>query len=108
MSVVKSIGAYDVLGRDRQELFGDDLLVNVLWEGQIFITVPTCCRVPRSMTWGEFRAQVLDPWAGADPDYRPDAAGDWRLDETPIEPRPEQTLAELGVVHKGLIRFRVA
>ena len=66
---VRTLGAYDFPAKDRQELFGDDQLVNVFWEGNTFICAPACFRVPRSMTWADFRAQFVDPWAAADPDF---------------------------------------
>jgi phenol/toluene 2-monooxygenase (NADH) P4/A4 len=57
------------------------------------------------MPWEDFKAQILDPWAGWDPGYDPVAATGWKLDETPFDPQAGQTLADLGVEHKGLIRF---
>lgn len=102
---MKTIGEYNFPARDRAELFGDDQLVNVQWDDQMFILIPACFRFPKAMKWSEFTAEV-DKWAGADPDYRPGSATDWRLDDEPIDPKPDQTLADLGVVHKGLVRFR--
>lgn len=104
---VKAIGPYDFPARDRQELFGDGQLVNVLWEGNIFLCSAACFRVPTSMPWSDFKSQMIDPWASGDPDYEPHRATQWRRDDEPIDPGPQQTLAELGVPHKGLIRFRV-
>jgi len=49
---------------------------------------------------------MIDPWASADPDYQPEAATKWRKDDKPFAPKPKQTLADLGIPHKGLIRFR--
>lgn len=104
---MRAIGVYDFPSADRAELFGDDQLVNVQWDGQLFLNSPTCFRVPKAMKWSELRPQI-DAWAGSDPDYRPEAATDWRLDDEPIDPQPDQTIADLGIVHKGLIRFRTA
>jgi phenol hydroxylase P4 protein len=104
---LKTLGTYDFPAKDRQEVFGDDQLINVFWEGTTFIAGPGCFRVPRSMTWADFRTQVLDPWAAADPDYDPAKAVDFRRDDEPIEPKPDQTIEELGIAHKGLIKFRL-
>jgi phenol/toluene 2-monooxygenase (NADH) P4/A4 len=105
---IRALGAYDFPARDRQELFGDDQLVNVFWEGNTFIVGPGCFRVPRSMTWADFRSQVMDPWASADPDYQPDKAVDFRNDDEAMNPKPTQTIEQLGIPHKGLIKFRLA
>ena len=104
---VKALGPYTFPAKDRQEVYGDDQLVNVLWEGNMLFCSAACFRVPRSMTWADFRAQMIDPWASADPDYRPDEVGEWLRDDESIDPAPEATLVDLGVPHKGLIRFRM-
>lgn len=104
---VKALGPYDFPAKDRQEVYGDDQLVHVLWEDNIFLCSAACFRVPKSMTWSDFKSQMIDSWASGDPDYRPDGATDWRRDEEAIDPRPDQTIADLAIPHKGLIRFRV-
>jgi len=105
---INALGPYDFPAKDRLEMFGDDQLVNVFWEGNTFICGPGCFRVPRAMTWADFRSQVMDPWASADPDYAADRAVDFRRDDEPLNPRPDQTIEQLGIVHKGLIKFRLA
>lgn len=97
---------YDFPSADRKELFGDDQLVNVLWEDNLFICAAGCFRLPSAMPWSDFKAGVVDAWAAADPDYDPAAVHSWRVDDRPIEPGADQTLAELGIVHKGLVSFR--
>lgn len=104
---MKTIGEYKFPSRDRQELFGDDQLVMVQWDDQMFLIVPGAFRVPKAMKWSDFHAQI-EEWAGADPDYKAGSATDWRLDDEPIDPKPDQTIADLGIVHKGLVRFRVS
>ncbi|MFV0459215.1 MAG: phenol hydroxylase subunit P4 [Actinomycetales bacterium] len=103
-----AFGEYNFPSRDRIELFGDDQLVNVWWRGNIFIVAPGCFRVPRAMTWADFTAQVVGPWAAADPDFDADKVTAWHLDDTPIEPSPEDTLESLGIAHKGLVSFTLA
>jgi phenol hydroxylase P4 protein len=103
---IKALGDYDFPAKDRQEVYGDDQLVNVFWEGNMLFCAAACFRAPRAMPWGDFKAKMIDPWASADPDYRPDAAVKWHKDDKPFAPKPEQTLAELGIPHKGLVKFR--
>ena len=99
-------GEYNFPSKDRIELFGDDQLVNVFWEGNVFIVGPGCFRVPRSIAWSEFVRDVVGSWAKADPDYDESKVTNWRIDDTPIDPKPTDTLEELGVEHKGLLKFR--
>ena len=101
---VKAIGTYDFPSRSRQELYGDDQLVNVWWR----TTVPLRSghfRAPKAMTWGDFRAALVDPWAASDPDFAPAGAANWMLDGESLTPREDQTLEQLGVGHKSLLSF---
>lgn len=104
---VKSLGAYDFPAKDRQEVYGDDQLVHVLWDGNMLFCSAACFRVPKAMTWSDFKAQMIDPWASADPDYRSGDATGWRRDEEAFDPKPDDTIAGLGIPHKGLIYFQV-
>lgn len=103
---VRAIGTYDFPSRSRQELYGDDQLVHVWWQDNPMFCAAACFRAPKAMTWGEFRAGMLDPWASSDPEFTPDRPGDWVLDDAPLTPSDDKTLAELGVGHKSLIAFR--
>ena len=73
---VKALYEYDYPSRDRQENFGDDLLVNVLWVNNPMFGAPACFRAPRAMSWADFKAQLIDPWAASDPGYDPAAPKD--------------------------------
>ena len=50
----------------------------------------------------------MDPWAAADPDYDAARATDFRSDDDVLDPQPTQTIEQLGIPHKGLIKFRLA
>lgn len=104
---VKALGPYIFPARDRQEVYGDDQLVHVLWLGNMLFCSAVCFRVPRAMAWSEFKSQMIDPWASTDPDYRPSGATDWHRDADAIDPQPDQTIADLSIPHKGLITFRL-
>lgn len=103
---VKALYDYDYPSADRAEVFGDDLLVNVMWADNPMFCSAACFRVPSAMPWSDFRTQLLDPWAGSDPDFDRAAARDWRIDGAPIEIGDSTTVGDTGVVHKGLITFR--
>ncbi len=102
---VKARYDYRFPSADRQELFGQDLLVYLTWRGNPLLCSAACFRVPQSMSWAEFRASMVDPWAGSDPDYDPARVGDWRLMDQPLHPQDDRSLAELGVGHKSMLSF---
>lgn len=103
---VKALYDYDYPSRDRQELFGDDMLVHVMWVNNPMFCAAVCFRAPRAMPWAEFKTQMIDPWAASDPDYDPSTPADWRIDDVEVFPAAETSLVALGLVHKGLITFR--
>jgi hypothetical protein len=103
---VRAIGTYDFPSRSRQELYGDDQLVHVWWRDNPMFCAAATFRAPKAMTWGEFRAGMVDPWASSDPDFAPDRPSGWTVDGSPVTPRDEQTLAEIGVGHKSLLAFQ--
>jgi phenol/toluene 2-monooxygenase (NADH) P4/A4 len=104
---VKALYEYDYPSRDRQENFGDDLLVNVQWVNNRMFGAPACFRVPRAMPWADFKAQLIDPWAASDPGYDPAAPKDWQvIGGHAINPDANPSIGDTGVVHKGLISFR--
>lgn len=104
MSVV-AIGAYDFPSRSRQALYGEDQLLHVWWRDNPFLSAAATFRAPKAMSWADFRAALLDPWAGTDPDFDPAAPGGWQLDGVPLTPKDDATLEQLGVGHKSLLSF---
>ena len=102
---VRAIGEYDFPSRSRQELYGDDQLVHVWWRDNPWFCAAACFRAPKAMTWSDFRAAMVDPWASCDPDF--DAAADfrWTVDDQPVQPAGDLTLEALGVGHKSLVSF---
>ncbi len=103
---VRAIGTYDFPSRSRQELYGDDQLVHVWWRNNMMFCAAACFRAPKAMAWGDFRAAMVDPWAGSDPDYDPSTPHDWTVDDVAVTPSDDQTLEQLGVGHKSLVSFR--
>ncbi len=102
---VRAITAYEFPSRSRQELYGDDQLVDVWWRNNPMFCAAAMFRAPKAMTWADFRAAMLDPWAGSDPDFDPASPRSWVLDDAPFTPEDNRTLEELGVGHKSLIAF---
>jgi len=102
---VKALYDYNFPSADRAEVFGDDQLVYVLWDGNPLFCSAACFRATKAMPFGEFVTAMVHPWAASDPDFDPAAIREWRLFDEPIAPASDRTLAELGVGHKTLLKF---
>ena len=103
---VKALYDYDYPSKDRQELYGDDILVNVMWTNNPMLVCAACFRAPKAMSWADFKSQMIDPWAGSDQDYDPSAPRDWECNGESFTPGDGVSLADTGVGHKGLFVFR--
>lgn len=102
---VKALYDYEFPSADRAELFGDDQLVYVHWQGNPLFCSAACFRAPKAMPFGEFVENIVRPWAASDPDFDPAGVRGWRLFDKPIEPDPATSLDELGIGHKALLTF---
>ena len=60
---VKALYDYDFPSMDRAEVFDDDVLVYVHWEGNPIFCSAACFRVPKTMPFGEFVTSFVVPWA---------------------------------------------
>lgn len=103
---VRARAPYEFPSRSRQELYGDDYLVHVWWQDNMWFCAAACFRAPKAMTWGEFRSAMVEPWASGDPDFDPTVPYRWTVDDRPVAPSDDQTLESLGVGHKSLVAFR--
>jgi phenol hydroxylase P4 protein len=104
---VKALYDYDFPSADRQEVYGDDQLVYVHWEGNPLFCSAACFRVPQAMPFAEFVTGMVVPWAGSDPDFDSTAAPAWKLFDQPLTADGAASLADLGIGHKALLRFKV-
>ena len=102
---VKALYDYRFPSADRAENFGDDQLVYVHWRGNLLFSAAACFRAPKAMTFGEFKAAMVDGWASSDPDYDPTAVGEWRLFGKPLDVDPGTSMRDLGIGHKALLSF---
>lgn len=105
---VRAIGEYKFPSRSRQELYGDDQLVNVWWKGNPFFVSAAMFRFPKAMPWADF-VGVMKGFFAADPDFVPDSLDtvEWVIDGAAVTPVASASLVENGVGHKSLIEFSV-
>lgn len=104
---VKAIGPYNFPPKDARENFPAPLLF-IGWENHLAICCPVCLPLPAETPFGALGAAVLPGTYGSHPDF---ARIDWNTVEwtksgQPWTPDPAKSLAENGLQHKDVIRFR--
>lgn len=95
--------------RDRVENFHGKQLLYVLWERHLIICAPIALAVPPDLPFDQLVNQVLPGTVFAQhPDWARLAEGgvQWHAHGQRLEPAPGQTLADLGLGHKALLRLR--
>ncbi len=109
MSVV-ALKPYEFQPRDRAEVFGDDMLVHVYWKGTMLFCAAAAFRAPKAMKFGDFLKNMVAGVFGLDPSFGELTLQNtrWYLGNEIIQPTEEMSLAELGVTHKGLLKFEKA
>src|SRR3546814_14004538 len=99
---VKAIGAYEFPSRDREEIFGDNLIVYFSWEQHLLFAAPFLLFTPRDVTFAQFVEERVKPLIAPDP---PPGAIDWAKVEsmngaTPIQPDLAATRDAKGYGHQ--------
>lgn len=103
----KSVSPYPHLQKDTVDKFPAPLLY-IGWEDHLMFCAPFCAPMPPSLKFGDMLKGALPGFYGAHPDF---AKIDWTTAEwfksgKPWQPDAEKTLAENGLGHKDVIRFR--
>ncbi|WP_207229035.1 phenol hydroxylase subunit P4 [Streptomyces sp. BK022] len=105
MPVIALKPGYDFPSRSRQELYGTDQLVHVMWKGNAFFAAPATFRAAQDANWGEFVRDVITPWAAGDPDFDPSTLHGWNVDGVAVTPTDQDSFQSLGIGHKSLVSF---
>ncbi len=105
MPVIALEKGYEFPSRSRQELYGDDQLLHVMWRNNRLFVAAATFRAPQAMPFGDFLAALVGPWASSDPDFVPGSPTAWTLDGKPWDPDPALGLRAQGVGHKSLLTF---
>lgn len=106
MSVV-ALKPYSFPARDVRANFPAPLLY-IGWEDHLMICAPVCLPLPPDTPFGALGAAVLPDVYGYHPDF---AKIDWDKVEwfksgQPWKPDPAKSMADNGLKHKDVIRFR--
>jgi phenol hydroxylase P4 protein len=106
MSVV-ALERYEFPARDVRENFPAPLLY-IGWDQHLMFCAPFCLPLPPDMPFGALASAVLPGIYGEHPEF---AQIDWTQVQwlksgRPWTPDPARSLADNGLVHKDVIRFR--
>lgn len=106
MSVV-ALGPYEPPARDLRDNFPAPLLY-IGWDDHLMIASPICLPLPPDMPFGALPTAVLPGVYGAHPDFGQIDWGtvQWLKSGQPWQPDPARSLADNGLTHKDVIRFR--
>ncbi|MGB3696624.1 MAG: phenol hydroxylase subunit P4 [Gordonia sp. (in: high G+C Gram-positive bacteria)] len=103
---VKALYDYKYPAADRAEVFGADQLLYVHWLGNPLFCSAGCFRAPQAMSFNDFVAEMVLPFAATDPDFDPESISGWMLFDDPFDPGDgSASLRELGIGHKALLKF---
>jgi len=96
---------YNYPSRSAQELYGDDILVNLWQKDDHWFGAPAMVRVPKAMTWADFYQTQFLPYVSANPHTKGGESYRWQLVDDPFTPEDDKSLEELGVKHKNTLGF---
>ncbi|MDO5624608.1 MAG: phenol hydroxylase subunit P4 [Pseudomonadota bacterium] len=104
---VKSIGSYDFAAKDTADKFPAPLLF-FGWEDHKMFCSPMGVPFPPTMKFGEMCQGAFAGIFGAHPDFAKInwSEAEWFKSGQPWQPDMDKTLAENGLGHKDVIRFR--
>lgn len=104
---VKFIGAaYDFPCANRQENYGGDMSLYMVWDRHLIYCAPNAYRVPPAMKFRDFLEQVFAPDYAQHPDVNKVdwEQGVWQLENAPWQPDLDKSLEENGIAHNSFIR----
>ncbi|MBY4676717.1 phenol hydroxylase subunit P4 [Marinobacterium arenosum] len=92
---------------DAKANFGGNIVVYFGWDRHLMFCAAKAFPLSPDMRFGDVLANVLPEAFSQHPEFSQInwQTAQWQLDNQPINPQPDQTLAELGADHKSLFRF---
>lgn len=105
---VAAIGKYEFQPLDAVENFHGAQLLYVGWEDHLLFCAPFAFPLPPTMPFGDLVERVLPDAFGYHPDFaRIDwSEAEWFKSGQPWQPDFAKSLADNGLGHKAVIRFR--
>lgn len=93
---------------DAKANFAGNVIIYFGWDEHLMFCAAKAFPLPPQMTFADVISQIMPQAFGQHPEFNDIdwAKAEWQLDRSPISPKPEQTLAELGADHKSCFRLR--
>ncbi|MGO3743337.1 phenol hydroxylase subunit P4 [Kerstersia sp.] len=104
---LRTLAPYDFPPRDSVERFPAPLLY-IGWDGHMSFCSPVCLPVPPETPFAALRDSILPTIYSQHPDFAQidwDKV-EWLKDGQAWQPQAERSLADNGIGHKDVIRFR--
>jgi len=108
MTVVALEQGYIGEVKDRVENFHGNQLIFIGWEDHLMFCSPMCIPVPASMPFGALVKEAMPSLFSSHPDWEKidwDKV-QWFRSGKPFAPALDKSLADNGLAHKSVIRFR--
>jgi len=104
---VAAVGTYEFAPKDTADKFPAPLLY-IGWEDHMMLCAPFCVPLPPVMPFGDLVKNVLPGMYGAHPEFgKIDwSQVQWFKSGQPFHPEAGKSLADNGLGHKDVIRFR--
>jgi phenol/toluene 2-monooxygenase (NADH) P4/A4 len=108
MAVVALAENYAGEVKDRVENFHGNQLIYIGWEDHLMFCAPLCIPVPLSMPFGALVKDALPRLYSSHPEWERIDWGKvhWLCSGEPFTPVLDKSLADNGIGHKAVIRFR--
>ena len=106
---VKFIGdTYDYESANREENYGGDINIYVVWDQHLMYACPSTYRVPKAIKLREFLEDVLKPDYAQHPDMdKVDWDNTvWEFYDQPWTPDMDKSLEDNKVGHQSFLRFK--
>ena len=104
---VASVGEYKFAPKDSVDKFPAPLLY-IGWDEHMMMCAPFCVPLPPAMKFGDVVKGVIPSMYGQHPQFNSIdwSKAEWLKSGKPFKPDFEKSLAENGLKHKDIIRFR--
>jgi phenol hydroxylase P4 protein len=108
MSVQAITANYHGAMKDTADKFHGNQLLNIGWDQHLMFATPLCIPVPAGMPFGALIQAVLPGLFGQHPQFGQIdwAKAQWTRSGEAFTPDPEKSLADNGLGHKAVLRFK--
>ena len=108
MPIVALKPGYSGPVQDTEDKFHGNRLLYICWDEHLLFCAPVALPLPPAMPFGALLSQVLPGVYGSHPDFAKIdwSRAAWTHGSEAFHPDPEKSLADNGLVHKSVIRFR--